>query len=248
MLAHHGPLALALALVLGCHAQQIEASDSPEPAAPTGSVVTPMHPELHRYIESLLVDIDTLSDERREPLDALARFVIEARAAGRPARLIFICTHNSRRSHMSQLWAATAAAWWGIEGVETYSGGTEASAFNPRAVAAMRRAGFVIEDGASDDNPRYEISFGPEAPVMIAFSKTWDDPGNPSEDFAAIMTCTQADEACPYVRGASLRIAVPFEDPKQADGTPDEAAAYDERARQIAVEMLYLFRSVAAAS
>ncbi len=207
-----------------------------------------LHPELQRYVEARLPELDAIPSERREALDALARFVVEQRAAARPARLIFICTHNSRRSHMGQLWAAAAAAYYGVAQVETYSGGTEATAFNPRAVAAMQRAGFAV--AAPDepgDNPRYELSFGPEAGRMLAFSKTWDDPSNPSEDFAAIMTCTQADESCPFVRGASFRVAVPYDDPKAADGSPNEAVVYDERARQIAAEMFYLFREVAEA-
>ena len=187
----------------------------------------------------------TIPDDRREPLDQIAAFVRERKLAGQPIRLVFICTHNSRRSHMSQIWAAAAATWYGIDGVETYSGGTEATAFNPRAVAAMRRAGFEIADVPADaTNPHYAVGFSADAPALDVFSKTYDWAGNPSSDFAAIMTCSQADRACPFVRGAVLRVSLPYEDPKVADGTPEEAARYDERARQIAGEMFYLFSQV----
>jgi arsenate reductase (thioredoxin) len=60
------------------------------------------------------------------------------------------------------------------------------------------------------------------------------------------MTCDEADQDCPFVKGAALRISLPYEDPKVADGTPEEAARYDARSRQIATEMLYLFSKVAA--
>jgi arsenate reductase len=187
-----------------------------------------------------------LPEERREPLDRLAQFVMERRERGEAARLLFICTHNSRRSHMGQIWASVAAAHHGIDGVETFSGGTEATAFDPRAVAALRRAGIGIEATNGDAaNPRYAVSFADSRPALEAFSKKYDDPPNPTEGFAAIMTCSEADQACPFVQGAALRVALPYADPKASDGTPREEATYDERCQQIATEMFYLFSRVA---
>jgi len=202
-----------------------------------------MHPKLAEYIDRAGWDINAIPEDRKRLLEEVAAFVSSARQAGNSAELTFICTHNSRRSHMGQLWAAAAAAHFGIDGVRTYSGGTEATAFNPRAVAAMEKAGFVI-DKSGDDNPRYLASFDEGGLVIECFSKTYDDPVNPTEDFAAIMTCSEADEACPVVLGAALRAPIWYEDPKVADGTPKEAAAYDERCLQIATEMLYLFSRV----
>ncbi|MCK4776283.1 MAG: protein-tyrosine-phosphatase, partial [Candidatus Krumholzibacteria bacterium] len=65
-----------------------------------------------------------------------------------------------------------------------------------------------------------------------------------TEDFCAVMTCSQADKNCPVVVGASMRVAIPYDDPKAFDGTDQEAANYDERCRQISREMLYLFSAV----
>ena len=200
-------------------------------------------------VADVLAAIDTVPADRREPLETIAAFVRARRAAGEPATLVFICTHNSRRSHMGQLWAATAALHYGIEGVETYSGGTEATAFNPRAVATLRRAGMRIDaPPGGADNPRYTVSLSPGGPTLEAFSKTYSEPPNPTEDFAAIMTCNEADRACPFVKGAALRVALPYVDPKEADGTPQEAATYDERSAQIATEMFWLFSRVDAES
>jgi arsenate reductase len=197
--------------------------------------------ELHAYVEALLPTLAAIPEDRRATLERLAAFVRDRRATGQPARLMFICTHNSRRSHMSEVWAATAAAWYGIEGVETYSGGTEATAFNPRAVAAMRRAGFDIDEApANVINPHYAVRFALDRPALEVFSKAFDVDSNPSSDFAAIMNCSDADEACPFVRGAVLRSSLPYEDPKSADDTPNESERYDQRAQQIAREMFYL--------
>jgi arsenate reductase len=145
---------------------------------------------------------------------------------------------------MAQLWAAAAARHFGVDGVRAYSGGTEVTAFNPRAVAAIERAGFsVLNPGG--ENPRYLVAFEGEGRAIECFSKKYDDPHNPNEGFGAIMTCSDADEACPVVIGAAFRFPVRYDDPKAADGTPEESSVYDERCRQIAIEMLYLFSRVA---
>lgn len=206
-----------------------------------------MFPTVAQSVDALLPELAALPAERRAALDRIADFVKSRRAAGTPSSLTFICTGNSRRSHLGQLWAAVAAAHFGVDGVATYSGGTEPSALNPRTIAALERAGFVVEPPTSPgDNPHYRIRFGADHAPIDAFSKRYDDPVNPTADFVAVMTCDEADQDCPFVKGAGLRVSLPYEDPKVADGTPEEAARYDARSRQIATEMLYLLSKVAA--
>jgi hypothetical protein len=245
---HKVMMLLVLVLVaVGCSESKPEAGA----AAHTAEEVTvqtrdvELHPGLGEYIAERLGEMSVISDERKKALEAIAAYVRPKAAAGEPSQLTFICTHNSRRSHMSQLWAQTAAHYFSVPGVETFSGGTEATAFNPRAVAALRRAGFVVEQPAESANPIYEVTFGPEMEPMQAFSKVYSDPPNPQEGFAAVMTCSSADASCPIVFGAAERIAIPYDDPKEFDGTEREATAYDERCRQIAREMLYVFSAVA---
>ena len=197
-----------------------------------------IYPILKEYINSLLPEIEGIPSGRRELIQGLSRFIPQAGPRG--VSLTFICTHNSRRSHFGQIWAAVAAAWYGVEGVKTYSGGTEATAFNPRAVAALERAGFRVENPGGA-NPLYRVFFSETAPPLECFSKTYDDPVNPASGFAAVMTCSDADENCPFIPGAAVRIPLTYEDPKEADGTPEETARYDERCRQIAVAMFYTF-------
>jgi arsenate reductase len=199
-----------------------------------------MHPALREYIKDALLHTGAIAAPRKVTLEEVARFVATKRAAGEAAELVFICTHNSRRSQMAELWAAAAAEHFGIDGVRTFSGGTEATAFNRHAVAAIERAGFLVRNPGGE-NPRYRVTFSDDAPALECFSKTYDDPFNPARGFAAIMTCSDADEACPLVLGAALRARLPYDDPKIADGTPEEALQYDARCLQIAIEMLYLF-------
>jgi len=202
-------------------------------------------PELRAYVEQRLTEIDEISVERQSVLASLSDFITGKIASGHPSRLIFICTHNSRRSHMAQLWAQVAAVVFSVPGVETFSGGTEATAFNPRAVGALRRAGFLIDFFTDGKNPIYEVSYEAEMEPMHLFSKVLGHAPNPEEDFAAVMTCSSADAACPIVEGATERIVIPYDDPKAHDCTEKEAEKYDERCTQIAREMLWVFSEVA---
>ncbi|MEE4108777.1 MAG: hypothetical protein V2I24_05490 [Halieaceae bacterium] len=205
---------------------------------------SPFFAEIDAYIAESVQEFDEIPAERKRQLKKIALYMQTRLQSGLPVNLTFICTHNSRRSHMSQLWAATAADYYGIPNVATFSGGTEATAFNPRAVAALERAGFRIEKGSQADNPVYTVRNGANTSPMTAFSKKYTDSSNPQENFCAVMTCSEADKNCPTVEGASFRVAIPYEDPKEFDGTPQEAAAYDERARQISREIFWLFSQV----
>jgi arsenate reductase len=195
-------------------------------------------------VAAALGEFDQIPAVRKAELAALSRYVQQKGAAGPPVRLTFICTHNSRRSHLSQLWAQVAAYCFGVPGVRAYSGGTEATAFHPRAVRAVREAGFRVEKTGAEPNPVYLVHYAEGQPPVRAFSKRFDAGENPAADFAAVMTCTHADENCPFIPGA-VRISLPYEDPKAFDGTPREAAAYAERCRQIARELLYAFSHIA---
>ncbi|MEX1133165.1 MAG: protein-tyrosine-phosphatase [Flavobacteriales bacterium] len=201
-----------------------------------------LHPALQHYVnERVLPAIASIPAERRENLDLIVDFVKERKAAGANADLTFICTHNSRRSHLGQLWAATAAWAYAHDHVRTFSGGTEITAFNPRAVAAVERAGFTVAK-PEGTNPAYAVSFTNERSPEACWSKVYDDPTNPQEGFCAVMTCSEADTNCPIVRGALDRVSLPYVDPKEADGTAEETARYDERCLQIAAELWYVMQ------
>lgn len=186
-------------------------------------------------------EFEQIPADRKALLSDLANFVQQKIQTGNPAQLIFICTHNSRRSHLSQIWAQTAAAYYGVTPVKSYSGGTEATAFNPRAVKAMQQAGFNILATTTTNNPVYEIRIGDALPVMTAFSKVYDAPENPSANFAAVMTCSHADDNCPFIPGAAARIPLTYNDPKEFDDTPLEAAKYTERLLEIGRDLAYAF-------
>lgn len=202
-------------------------------------------PELQRYLNDRASCIDLIPNDRRVSLARVAEYVREKRKNSELAKLTFICTHNSRRSHLSQIWAQVAAEYYGLNGVETFSGGTEATAFNPRAVAALQRCGLtIVADDPTAINPRYRVFTSESSTPQVCFSKVFDAPPNPTKGYCAVMTCSEADEACPLVMGCDLRVPIRYEDPKVADDTEVESQRYDERSSQICSEMLYMMSLV----
>lgn len=186
--------------------------------------------------------ISEIPSERKVLLDEMAAYLQEKISNRKEIRLNFICTHNSRRSQFSQIWAQTAAAYFGIEAY-CYSGGVEVTAFNPRAVAAIQRDGFKVSQKRGE-NPVYFVFYSEETEPIVTFSKVFDDAINATKEFAAVMTCDHADENCPFIPGAEKRFPLRFEDPKAFDDTPLEENMYTERSHQIGAEMFYLFEKV----
>src|SRR5262249_23207522 len=129
-----------------------------------------------------------------------------------------------------------AAAYYGMPEIRFHSGGTAPTAFNPRTVTALKAIGFEVEPTGKEaprgepktENPIYRISWG-DGFESLEFSKHFGDTSNPQAGFAALMVCSEADEACPFVKGATLRLSMPYLDPKIYDGGAYETAKYAER-------------------
>lgn len=201
---------------------------------------------LFKEIESLISTLDTTTIEptRKEILQPLINFIQDKVTEGDNIRLNFICTHNSRRSHLSQAWAQAMAHHFGVKNVFSYSGGTEATAMFPMAAETLKNSGFQIKTLSEGKNPVYSIKYADNEAPLIGFSKTFDDSFNPQTAFAAILTCSTADQGCPFIAGAEKRIPITFEDPKAFDNTPQQAEKYAERSIQIATELCYVFSEI----
>ncbi|AZQ43159.1 arsenate-mycothiol transferase ArsC [Nonlabens ponticola] len=201
-----------------------------------------MNKTLKHLIDHL--KIDTIPVDRKRLLNQLTSYIQEQKDQGTAIRLNFICTHNSRRSHLGQVWAAAMARYYDINHIITYSGGTEATAVYPKIVETLTHQGFLIEPLDTSANPVYHLSIDPEESPVVLFSKVYDHHENPKSGFVAVMTCSQADEGCPFIPGAYKRIAVTYEDPKSSDGTDLQNQVYRKRSEQIATEMKYVFKQI----
>jgi arsenate reductase len=208
--------------------------------------MTTIKPTLFSEIEKVINQLNpkTISNERKVILQPLIDFIQSKVSEKKEIRVNFICTHNSRRSHLSQVWGQTMANFFNIKNVICYSGGTEATALFPMVAETLINSGFQIKTISKGNNPVYSIKYADNEHPIIGFSKKLDDDFNPKSAFAAIMTCDSANEACPFVPGAEKRIPVTFEDPKVFDNTPQQAAKYNERSLQIATELFYVFSQI----
>jgi len=197
-------------------------------------------PVLNETVQTL--QIENVSAERKEVLQVLIDYIQEKKSSNEEVNLNFICTHNSRRSQFSQIWAQTAADYFGVK-ASCFSGGVEVTAFNERAVESIKRMGFEVSSTGTG-NPIYSCLHSSEGNRIEAFSKLYDHETSPSTNFSAVMTCSHADENCPFIPGTEQRIPVRYEDPKAFDDTELEASKYDERSIQIATEMFYVFSKI----
>ena len=199
-------------------------------------------PEIDKVIKGL--HLKSILKDRKTDLQPLVDFIQTKVTHRQEIRLNFICTHNSRRSHLSQVWAQTMATFFDIKNVFCYSGGTEATALFPMVAETLKNQGFQIQKLSETNNPVYAIKYAENEHPVIGFSKSYEDPFNPTSQFAAIMTCSQADGGCPFIAGAEKRIPITFEDPKAFDNTPQQAEKYTERSLQIATELCYVFSQI----
>lgn len=201
---------------------------------------------LFTEIESTIhtLDPNLISEERKLVLQPLIDYIQNKVTHQHEIRLNFICTHNSRRSHLSQVWAQALATHFKINNVFCYSGGTEATALFPMAAKTLEDSGFKIQTLSAGPNPVYSIKYSENSHPVIGFSKTYDADFNPASEFAAIMTCSQADDGCPFIAGAEKRIPITYDDPKAFDQTPQQAEKYRERSIQIATELFYVYSCV----
>lgn len=200
-----------------------------------------MYSSIKKYTDELVQQFDLIPQDRKETLCKIADYIASKKEQNHPINLIYVCTHNSRRSHFGQVWAHVASAYYGVKNVHTFSGGTEATAFNSNAINSLKRVGFRVEQLDASTNPRYHVFHDDSQKPSVCFSKVYDHQENPTSAFAAIMTCSDAEENCPFIPGVELRIGTTYNDPKEFDNTPLQDEKYDERCKQIALETLFVF-------
>ncbi|MHC5540464.1 low molecular weight phosphatase family protein [Singulisphaera rosea] len=199
-------------------------------------------PSVRGHADRLTTSFDMVDVEHRLAGRTLADWIAEHYRPGQPLHITVVCTGNSRRSILGATMGNVAAAYYGMPEVRFHSGGTAPTAFNGRTVEALKAIGVEIEPTGKDAprgdqqtaNPIYRVRWGTPSAAeptyeSIEYSKHYDDPANPQRGFAALMVCSEADSGCPIVKGATLRVSMPYLDPKIFDDGAYEAAKYAER-------------------
>jgi len=202
-------------------------------------------PSLTLYCQELEQNFNQIIPARKQELLILSNYLSTQIQEGKTPSVTVICTHNSRRSHLAQLWLAIASDYYQTPKISTFSGGTETSAFNPRTVAALQKIGLKITSkNLSVTNPIYEVCWTDQMAPYLAFSKQYSDAPNPQTDFLALMVCSHADVHCPIVTGSTLKLALPYQDPKAFDDTDLDASEYTKTCALIGLEMLFVLKQL----
>ncbi|TGK20779.1 hypothetical protein EHO61_02605 [Leptospira fluminis] len=206
--------------------------------------MSPLFPTLRTFFDKRKEEFDSISSERKDALNSLAEGVLDSFDKRSRSNLLFVCTQNSRRSQFSQVFGASIPQYLGIPGIKSFSGGTEISAVHPSVLETLEKIGFRLDNEGPPKNPKYSVRWADGTSSMSVFSKKYSDPPNPHGELIAIMVCSTADAACPYISGAEVRISLPYEDPKSSDGTEGSSAKYLKTAEDISRELLFAFQSV----
>jgi arsenate reductase len=200
-----------------------------------------LYSNLNHSIQELIKGFDLITEKRKQELENLAIDIKESIVKFGKAEITVICTHNSRRSQLAQLWIKAAAIHYGVNNIYTFSGGTEATSFNYRMVNAIKEYGFRVKQLDENENPKYHILLGKTDESMdILYSKVYSENYNPQSNYIAIMVCSQADEGCPFVTSAFKKVPLPYLDPKEFDDTEFESTKYTEKIKEIGIEMLFM--------
>jgi hypothetical protein len=199
--------------------------------------------ELQRYTDNLVENLDKVPKQRELMLSEISKSMSTDYLENKTGKVLFVCTHNSRRSQIAEVWFKYATLYFGIQHFEAYSGGIEETAFNERAIKALERAGFTTHYVRKVENPVVSITPG-NYPVWDQQSKIYTHRVNPKKNFTALMVCSDADKSCPIVEGATDRFSLPYDDPRYYDGTPSEEKMYDATVEEIGLEMFYLVSQI----
>jgi arsenate reductase len=211
-----------------------------------------LYPALQAYFDKLGETTMPIDPSRQSAIGELVEWIQGKLNDGSPSPIIVVCTGNSRRSIMGSVLGNAAALYRGLPNVQFFSGGTEPTAINPRTIRVLQEVGVRFTPtgrngaagAAGEPNPIYGVQWSDDVEFCTDFSKHFADPINPHDGFAAVMVCDEANQACPSVPGAELRVPMPFQDPKEFDDTPQEESAYRERRDDIATVMLRVLREV----
>lgn len=202
------------------------------------------YPQLRTLVEAAHSNSLLITAERKKQLQPVVSYLKQTIAIGQSPQLLFVCTENSRRSMLAQVWSEIAAEYFDVKDFGAHSAGSKATALHPNTLAALKRSGLQISVLSEGSNPRYSTAVSESRPPLLLYSKEVNDAALPEKNFAAVMVCVDDAEACPFISNASARIPLPYSDPKKFDGTNEMESAYDRCSLQIAAEMMWVMEQV----
>ena len=143
----------------------------------------------------------------------------EYQSSTAPQRVLFLCTHNSSRSQMSE---GLLRARGGMQ-YQVFSAGTHPRAVHPLAIKAMAELGIDISEQAGHRAKGIE-EFETEPPMDLV-----------------VTVCDEAAEECPYFPRARRQEHWGFPDPSAATGTEAERLDVFRRVRDAIAARIDVF-------
>ena len=181
---------------------------------------------------------------RKKELLKLIDYINNKINLDREININFICTHNSRRSIFSQIWAKVFSDYYGLQKVKTFSGGTESTFVSQNVIKTLSSYGFIVNKLDQKKNSNYEITYSSNTNKILIFSKKYDEILNPKKNFVAVMTCLSAIENCPFISGSEKTISISYDDPKKYDNLNEPIKMYLNVSNQIAIDMNFVFSNL----
>ena len=173
----------------------------------TQAVKIPTKLFFQQALENLVLD-----DQRTALLQTIAKSIIQLISEKRKINLNFICTHNSRRSQLAQVWSSYASSYFKLNKIESFSGGTEVSAFFRNTVKTLQEVGFIFQlIEFSHQNPYYSISSHQHVKPIIGFSKLVEHEINKKRyDDSELYCCSGIGGYCVIISPTNSTILASF--------------------------------------
>ncbi len=144
--------------------------------------------------------------------------------------IVFVCTHNSRRSQFCQVWSQILSDIYKLN-LSFQSAGVIKTEVYVEVIRSLQRAGVDIDETGTILINNKQVSL---------FSKSLDEIN--LKAFISMMTCSDAEKSCPTDPRSKKNISLFYPDPKRFDGTKDEIKEYDFTCKSIAAEINAIFK------
>ncbi len=187
-----------------------------------------------------LIDDESSIVFHRATIHDLAAHVARRVRDGLHTSVVFAGRQNARRSVLAEVWAVTAARAQGLRGISFHSAGLQPTDVHPNTLAALRRAGFLVE---ARPGGGALVRVEPDASPIEVFAKDLEHSSVRRRDLTLVSVCKRLDDS-PMTKRAEQLFRVHFADPAEYDGMRHAERAYDVASRNIGAFQLAVIENI----
>ena len=187
-----------------------------------------MEPVFNKFFSR--IDSFNPNQKRKKRLDNIASVINEN--LNKTRSIVFLCTHNSRRSQICEVWGKVFAEIYRKK-ININSAGAFKTVVHSQVYESIVKCGLVVDN-------KKEIFF--DKKKFKLNSKTIDS--LTMKNFIAVMTCSNAEKSCPNDPRSIRNIKMFFNDPRIYDETDKMSREYLNTTIYIAEELNYIFKNI----